>query len=127
MNIKAVVAGVILLLFLGVILFFAVLAVGLLVSYGLDKLFSGIGRNKEKQMGRVKKIKSAHDVIPYADGTKAMLVVTTPKRHSREYKRLMKLEDKRWREYFDDLLIAYGDPNQEEAFKAFEKKWGVKL
>ena len=73
-----------------------------------------------------RKIKSEHDVVPYADGTKALLVLTN-KPHSREYKRLMKLEAKRWREYFDDLLIAYGDPNQEEALKAFEKKWGIKL
>ena len=78
-------------------------------------------------MNRAKKIKPRHDVIPYADGTKAMLIVTTPKPHSREYKRLMKLEDKRWREYFDDALIAFGADNQEEALEAFAKKWGVKL
>ena len=126
MNIKAVVVGVILLLFLGVALFFAALAVGLLISYGLDKLFSRLGRHKEKQMDRVRKIKPAHDVMPYGDGTKALLVLTNEP-HSREYKRLMKREAKMWNEYFSDLLIACGDPNQEEALKAFEKKYGVKL
>ena len=72
------------------------------------------------------KIKPARDVIPYDDGTKAMLVLTNEP-HSREYKRLMKLEGKRWNEYLGDALIAFGAENQEEAFKAFEKKWGVKL
>lgn len=69
--------------------------------------------------------RKAHDVINLTNGRKLLILTNEP--HSREYKRLMKLEDKRWREYFDDLLIACGDPNQEEALKAFERKWGVKL
>ena len=69
--------------------------------------------------------RKAHDVIHLTNGRK--LLILTNKPHSREYKRLMKKEAKMWRECFDDLLIAYGDPNQEEALKAFEKKWGVKL
>ena len=77
-------------------------------------------------MNRARKIKPAHDVIPYADGTKAMLILTNEP-HSREYKRAMKLENKQWNQCFADLLIACGDPNQEEALKAFEKKWRIKL
>ena len=42
-------------------------------------------------MNRARKIKPKHDVIPYADGNKAMLVVTSPKPHSREYKRLISI------------------------------------
>lgn len=69
--------------------------------------------------------REAHDVINLTNGRKLLVLTNTP--HSREYKRLMKLENKRWNQYVADLLIAYGDPNQEEALKAFEKKWGVKL
>ena len=78
-------------------------------------------------MFKSKQIKPAHDVIPYADGTKAMLVVTSPKPHSREYKRLMKKEAEMWQERFADALIAFAADNQEEALKAYEKKWGIKL
>lgn len=67
----------------------------------------------------------AHDVIHLTNGRK--LLVLTNKPHSREYKRLMRKEAKMWQEYFDDALIAFGADNQEEALKAFEKKYGVKL
>jgi hypothetical protein len=39
----------------------------------------------------------------------------------------MKEEAKRWKEYFDDFLIAMGDPNPALAIDALEKKWGIKL
>lgn len=69
--------------------------------------------------------RKAHDVIHLTNSRKVLVLTNKP--HSREYKRLMRKEGKMWREYFDDALIAYGADNQEEALKAFEKKWGLKL
>lgn len=69
--------------------------------------------------------REAHDVIHLTSGRKLLILTNEP--HSREYKRLMKREAKMWNDYFSDLLIACGDPNQEEAIKVFEKKYGVKL
>lgn len=69
--------------------------------------------------------RKAHDVIHLTNGRK--LLVLTNKPHSREYKRLMKKETEMWKERFDDALIAFAADNQEEALKAHEKKWGIKL
>lgn len=71
------------------------------------------------------KRKEPHDIITLDSGHK--LLVLNNKPHSREYKRLMKEEAKRWKEYFDELLIAMGDPNPALAIEALEKKWGIKL
>lgn len=69
--------------------------------------------------------KEPHDIITLDNGRK--LLVLNNKPHSREYKRLMKEEAKRWKEYFDDFLTAMGDPNPALAIEAVEKKWGIKL
>lgn len=69
--------------------------------------------------------RKAHDVIHLTNGHKLLVLTNEP--HSREYKRLMRKEAKMWQECFDDALIAYGADNQEEALKAFEKKWRIKL
>ena len=71
------------------------------------------------------KRKEPHDVITFPSGRKLLVMTNTP--HSRKYKKLMKEESKRWREMFDDALIAYGSDNQEQALKNYEKKWGVRL
>ena len=66
------------------------------------------------------KRKEPHDVITLDNGHK--LLVLSNKPHSREYKKLMKEEVKRQREYFDEFLIAMGDPNPALAIEALEKK-----
>ncbi len=69
--------------------------------------------------------KEPYDVITLYGGHKLLVLANKP--HSREHKKLMEEEAKRWKEYFDDFLIAMGDPNPALAIEALEKKWGIKL